>query len=130
MKIFFTILVLLSAITHFYIFYLEILHYGSDKFCQTFKIDNPQHIDILRPTFNNLGIYNLALAISLCLGLFIYLFFHNPTAHGFSYGMLFTALGSICGVGIYLFKTTSNNHRAALIQTIPAILAIICLPFL
>jgi len=58
----------LTAAIHFYIFYLELLAYGASNFRRVFQIP-PEHLPIVRAPFNNLAIYNIALALAAALGI-------------------------------------------------------------
>ncbi len=51
------------AAINFYIFYLELPAYGAGNFRRVFRIP-PEQLPIVRSAFNNLAVYNLALALA------------------------------------------------------------------
>ena len=55
----------LAALLHFYIFYLEVPAFGSAAFCRVFRIA-PEKLPDVQAAFQNLGVYNLCLALCLC----------------------------------------------------------------
>ena len=61
-----TLFGLLAAAIHGYIFYLEVVAFGSDAFRRVFRTQ-PEVEPMLRPAFNNLGIYNLGLGVMTLL---------------------------------------------------------------
>nr|WP_272943835.1 DUF1304 family protein [Kingella kingae] len=63
-----TLFGLLATAIHGYIFYLEVVTFGSDAFRRVFRTQ-PEVEPMLRPAFNNLGIYNLGLGVMTLLGL-------------------------------------------------------------
>ena len=108
---------LVVVVIHFYIFYLEVPAYGTDKFRQVFHT-LPENV------FNNLGIYNLALAMILWLGIWV-----RAVSDGVGRGMLMSGLLVVAIAGGYLWKTAPDKRRAAYIQGVPACLALVCVLF-
>lgn len=114
---------LVVVVIHFYIFYLEVPAYGTDKFRQVFHTQ-PENDAALKPVFNNLGIYNLALAMILWLGIWV-----RAVSDGVGRGMLMSGLLVVAIAGVYLWKTAPDKRRAAYIQGVPACLALVCVLF-
>lgn len=123
-----TLFALIAAMIHGYIFYLEVLVYGSDKFRETFKTQ-PENHEILRPAFNNLGVYNLSLCAFTVLGVAFRLTADSPYGQGFALGLMMCALGTMAVAGSYLFLTAADKRVPALVQLVPAVLGLICLGF-
>ena len=114
----------LTAATHFYIFYLELLAYGASNFRRVFQIP-PEHLPIVRAPFNNLAIYNIALAASL--GILLHIVANSNYLYGMANGLIFAALGTATAAGAYLWYSQPSKQRPALIQAAPALLGLICL---
>ncbi|QMT31971.1 DUF1304 domain-containing protein [Alysiella filiformis] len=123
-----TLFALAAAIVHGYIFYLEVVAFGTQAFRKTFHTQ-PEHEPFLRAPFNNLGVYNLALAVFTILGVAFRLSAHSPYGQGFALGLMMCALGTMAVAGAYLFVTAADKRVPALVQMVPAILGLICLGF-
>ena len=119
----------LAALLHFYIFYLEVPTFGSATFCRIFRIA-PEKLPDVQAAFQNLGVYNLCLALCLCAGIGARsLSGGSAYALGLSHGFLCCGLGSIIVAGCFLFATAPDKRRAAIMQASPAVLALIFLLF-
>ena len=114
----------LTAAIHFYIFYLELLAYGASNFRRVFQIP-PEHLPIVRAPFNNLAIYNIALALAASLGILLHIVANSNYLYGMANGLIFAALGT--ATGAYLWYSQPSKQRPALIQAAPALLGLICL---
>lgn len=121
-----TIFTFIAITIHAYIFYLEVIIFGSEPFRKIFKTQTEHH-SIIKATFNNLGIYNLALALFALIGLVFRLSINTPYIQGLAMGLLLATLGTMVIAGVYLFATAKNKRKPALIQMMPALLALICL---
>ena len=89
----------LAALLHFYIFYLEVPAFGSAAFCRVFRIA-PEQLPDVQAAFQNLGVYNLCLALCLCAGIGARLLSGGSAyALGLSHGFLCSGLGSIIVAG-------------------------------
>ena len=89
----------LAALLHFYIFYLEVPAFGSTAFCRVFRIA-PEQLPDVQAAFQNLGVYNLCLALCLCAGIDACLLAGGSAyALGLSHGFLCSGLGSIIVAG-------------------------------
>ena len=115
-----------TAATHFYIFYLELLAYGASNFRRVFRIP-PEQLPIVRSAFNNLAVYNFALALSASLGILLHAFADSNYLYGMANGLIFAALGTAAAAGAYLWYSQPDRQRPALIQAAPALLGLICL---
>lgn len=120
----------IAAAIHLYICCLELPLFGSPKFQKTFKT-KPEHHDLLRAPFNNLGVYNGAIGTLTLVGLCLMLL-ATPTEGGSHAGFLLglglgmTTFG-LCVMliaGNYLFLTAPDKRRAALVQALPPLLAL------
>ena len=116
----------LTAATHFYIFYLELLAYGASNFRRVFQIP-PEQLPIVRAPFNSLAVYNIALALSASLGILLHAFADSNYLYGMANGLIFAALGTATAAGVYLWYSQPSKQRPALIQAGPALLGLICL---
>ena len=117
----------LAALLHFYIFYLEVPAFGSTAFCRVFRIA-PEQLPDVQAAFQNLGVYNLCLALCLCAGIGAHLLSGGSAyALGLSHGFLCSGLGSIIVAGCFLFATAPDKRRAAIMQASPAVLALVSL---
>lgn len=123
-----TLFALVAALIHGYIFYLEVVAFGTDAFRKTFHTQ-PEHEPFLRGAFNNLGVYNLALALFTVLGVAFRLTAHSPYGQGFALGLMMCALGTMAVAGSYLFVTDADKRVPALVQLVPAVLGLIFLGF-
>ena len=114
----------LTAATHFYIFYLELLAYGASNFRRVFQIP-PEQLPIVRAPFNSLAVYNIALALSASLGILLHAFADSNYLYGMANGLIFAAPATAAGA--YLWYSQPSKQRPALIQAGPALLGLICL---
>lgn len=115
-----------ATLIHLFIFYLEVLRYGSPKFQQIFRLPE-NDLPKVKTAFNNLGIYNLSLAISSLIGTLMLMLTQQEFALGIAIGLLYASLGSMVLAGVYLAYSQSDKYRAAAIQAIPPLLALLCL---
>lgn len=98
-------------------------------FCRVFRIA-PEQLPNVQAAFQNLGVYNLCLALCLCAGIGARLLSGGSAyALGLSHGFLCSGLGSIIVAGCFLFATAPDKRRAAIMQASPAVLALVFLLF-
>ena len=98
-------------------------------FCRVFRIA-PEQLPNVQAAFQNLGVYNLCLALCLCAGIGARLLSGGSAyALGLSHGVLCSGLGSIIVAGCFLFATAPDKRRAAIMQASPAVLALAFLLF-
>ena len=117
---------LLCAAVRFYIFYPELPAFGAGNFRRVFQIP-PEHLPIVRAPFNNLAIYNIALALAAALGILLHIVANSNYLYGMANGLIFAALGTATAAGVYLWYSQPSKQRPALIQATPALLGLICL---
>ena len=88
----------------------------------------PEQLPDVQAAFQNLGVYNLCLALCLCAGIGARLLSDGSAyALGLSHGFLCSGLGSIIIAGCFLFATAPDKRRAAIMQASPAVLALVFL---
>ncbi|MBD3614503.1 DUF1304 family protein [Kingella kingae] len=121
-----TLFGLLAAAIHGYIFYLEVVAFGSDAFRRIFRTQLEVE-PMLRPTFNNLGIYNLGLGVMTLLGLLGCWCATSARGEGLALGLACGGLGMMLWAGTYLWLTSPDKRKAALIQGLPTLLALLAL---
>lgn len=112
---------LLPALIHVYIFALESLFWGHPKTNRVFGV-KPADVAVTKPLAFNQGFYNLFLAVAIFLGL------HLRTAEmtrSAGTVLVVYALVSIVVAGMVLLLSSRKLWRGALIQIVPAALALI-----
>jgi putative membrane protein len=112
----------LSAVFHFYVFYLESLSWTKPRTWKTFGVPNQEAAEIIRPMAFNQGFYNLFLAMEITVGL-VALSFNKRI--GFT--LIVAGAVSILGAGIVLFLSVKSSRRAAFIQAGPPLIGLIFL---
>lgn len=113
-------LILLPAAIHIYIFVLESLLWGKKRTNKVFGI-NELDAHATRLMAFNQGFYNLFLAVALLLGLYLREMSLSPVM---GEAFIFYGLGSMIAAGVILFFSSPRLWRAALIQILPAALAL------
>ena len=111
---------LLCAAVRSYIFYLELPAFRAGSFRRIFQIP-PDQLPIVRSAFNNLAVYNFALALSASLGILLHINADSNYLYGMANGLLFAAFGTAVAAGCYLWATQPHKTRPALIQAAPAL---------
>ncbi len=112
----------LSALFHFYVFYLESVAWTKPKTWKTFRIPSQEHAEIIRPMALNQGFYNLFLALGIVIGLVLL-----PTHSTIGYTLMISAASSIVGAGLVLLASVKGSARSAAMQAGPALLGILFL---
>lgn len=115
-----SILILLSAVFHVYVFRLESITWRSPKTWKTFGLPSQEHAEIIAPMAFNQGFYNLFLSLGAGVGLAL-LGINSTIAFTL---MLFSAL-SMVGAGTVLFISVKTSRRAAFIQAGPPLLGVL-----
>ena len=114
-------LALLPAFIHVYIFALESLMWGKKRTNKVFRMTEAEAQTTKLMAFNQ-GFYNLFLAIAIFFGL------HLRTAEMTQSAgtvLVIYGLASIIAAGAVLILSSRQLWRAALIQIIPAAIAIV-----
>ena len=112
----------ISAILHFYFFYIESFLYQKSDGYKYFKVA-PQDHKATRVWAFNQGIYNFFLALQMSVGL-VFVRLGEQKAAGLLVGL--SGLTMI-GAGIALYFSAKHLRKAALIQMIPPALGFLFL---
>lgn len=115
-----TILIILAAIFHVYVFILESITWRSPKTWKTFGVPSQEHAEAIGPMAFNQGFYNLFLALGVGAGLAI-LAINSTIAFTL---IVFSALCMV-GAGVVLFFSVKRSRRAAVIQAGPPLLGVV-----
>lgn len=115
-----TILILLAAIFHVYVFILESVTWRSPKTWKTFGVPSQEHAEVIGPMAFNQGFYNLFLALGVGAGLAT-LAINSTIAFTL---IVFSALCMV-GAGVVLFFSVKRSRRAAIIQAGPPLLGVV-----
>lgn len=111
----------LAAAIHVYIFVLESFLWTQPKTMAAFGISSTKDAETLRPMAYNQGFYNAFLAIVTIVGIGLYLAGH----HNVGSALVVAGTGSMAAAGLVLLTSSPDKARAAMIQLIPASLAVI-----
>ncbi|MFS4459542.1 DUF1304 domain-containing protein [Bdellovibrio sp. HCB2-146] len=114
-------LALLPAFIHVYIFALESLLWGKKRTNKVFRMTEAEAQTTKLMAFNQ-GFYNLFLAIAIFLGLHLRT---GEMTQSAGTVLVIYGLASIIAAGAVLILSSRQLWRAALIQIIPAAIAII-----
>lgn len=115
-----SVLALLAAVLHVFIFYLEVFAWEQPLARKIFGAQDSKELEITRFYAYNQGVYNLALAIIACVGAFILPIY--PMA---GLPLVLAGCGSMLLAALAL-GLKSSRHRAAAIKqgTLPALAVI------
>lgn len=118
-----SVLLVLAALLHVYIFWLESFAWTAPRTRATFGVSAEQ-ADQTKPLAFNQGFYNLFLAIVLLVSVAL-----RGSAHDASIALAIAGAGSMVAASLVLVASDTSKARAAATQgTIPA-LALIALAF-
>lgn len=119
-----SLLALVAAVIHLYIFLLESVLWTKPSTMRTFGIRDPKDAEVLRPMAFNQGFYNVFLALGTGVGLVL-------LGTGFSRegGVAITifALGSMVLAAVVLVASNPKMLRAAVVQGAAPLLALVFL---
>lgn len=110
----------LAALLHVYIFVLESFRWNEPSTRRTFGVSE-QDAPVLAPMAYNQGFYNLFLALGVVLGLALLVMGDIAGSRA----VLLFACGSMIAAGIVLFLHNRAFLRAALIQAVPPLVALV-----
>jgi putative membrane protein len=115
------IFALLAAAIHVWFFVLESLLFARPNVAARFGLTSAEHIEAVRPMAFNQGFYNLFLAIGIAAGI------AQIAAGAEVAGRSIVLFACLCMVwaGIVLLVTSPRLARAALIQLVPPLVAIV-----
>jgi putative membrane protein len=114
------VLAALAAALHVYIFVLESLVFRT-KGRHVFGVREDSHVDVVERWAFNQGFYNLFLAVGAAVGAV------NLAAGNHTVGavLVFVSAGSMVGAGSVLLGTDRRMMKGALVQIVPAGLAVV-----
>ena len=115
-----------AALIHVYFFVLESLWFMRPAVWARFGIESDADAQVTRSFAYNQGFYNLFLAVGVAIG--IVLVGLGDTAAGRAITLF--ACGSMIAAGIVLFLNNPGFLRAAAIQAVPPLVAVLAIVFL
>lgn len=115
-----------AALIHVYFFVLESLWFMRPAVWQRFGLQSEADAQITRSFAYNQGFYNLFLAAGIAVG--IVLVALGDTAAGRAITLF--ACGSMIAAGVVLFVNNRSFLRAAAIQAVPPLIAVLAIVFL
>ncbi len=115
-----------AALIHVYFFVLESLWFMRPAVWARFGIESDADAQVTRSFAYNQGFYNLFLAVGVAIG--IVLVALGDTAAGRAITLF--ACGSMIAAGIVLFVNNRSFLRAAAIQAVPPLVAVLAIVFL
>lgn len=118
-----TVFAFVAIAIHVYIWILESFLWTKPKGREVFNMSE-EFAESTKDMAANQGLYNLMLAWVAATGLLAFWFGGLPQV-GIS--LMFAGLGSMAVAGIYLFLTSKDKRKPALIQFTPPLLALIFL---
>jgi putative membrane protein len=112
---------LLAAAIHAWFFVLESILFARPGVAARFGLTTPEQIEAVRPMAFNQGFYNLFLAVGIAAGV------AQMAGGGEVAGRSIVLFACLCMVwaGIVLLVTSPRLARAALVQLVPPLLAIV-----
>lgn len=117
---------MIAALIHVYFFVLESLWFMRPAVWARFGIESDADAQVTRSFAYNQGFYNLFLAVGVAIG--IVLVGLGDTAAGRAITLF--ACGSMIAAGIVLFVNNRSFLRAAAIQAVPPLVAVLAIVFL
>jgi putative membrane protein len=119
-----SVLALVAALIHLYIFFLESVLWTRPSTMATFGVRDAKDAEVLRPMAFNQGFYNVFLALGTGIGL-VLLGTGASREGGIAIAMF--ALGSMVLAAVVLVASNPKMLRAALIQGAAPLLALLFL---
>lgn len=117
------VLAALAGLLHVFIFMLESLRWREPKTWKTFGIASQADADTTAGLAYNQGFYNLFLAVGTFVGIGVVAISECHDAVGWT--LILFACGSMLAAAVVLLSTGWSNLRAASIQGVPALLAVV-----
>lgn len=112
-----SIVVVLAALLHVYIFVLESVRWTEPVTWKTFGIQSQEQADVIRPMAFNQGFYNLFLGVVAGIGVSIL-----PASAAAGIALIFAGTGSMVLAALVLLLSSKTNRRSAFMQgTLPFI---------
>lgn len=120
MTILASIFIALAVLIHIYIWVFETFLWDKPKGLKTFNLD-ANRAALTKEMAVNQGLYNLMLAMVALVGLT--LLWAGETSTGKA--LIFAGVGSMALAGIFLFVTSPDKRRPALVQLLPPLIGVI-----
>lgn len=114
-----------AALLHVVFFYVESIAFGRPEVYQRFGVKTEQDARAVRPMALNQGFYNLFLGVGIVVGL--WLVSTGNVAAGRA--LVLFACASMVGAAVVLISTNARFARAALVQGIPPLVALLATIF-
>ena len=112
-----------AGLLHVFIFVLESVRWREPSTWRTFGLTTQAEADTTASLAYNQGFYNLFLAIGTLVG--IALVALSDTRDTIGWTLIVFACGSMLAAAAVLISTGISNARAAAIQGVPALLAVV-----
>ncbi|MBI2781412.1 MAG: DUF1304 domain-containing protein [Chloroflexi bacterium] len=116
----------IAALIHVYFFVLESLWFMRPAVWARFGLDSAEDAEVTRSFAYNQGFYNLFLAAGVAIGVAV----GAVGNAGEGRAVTLFACGSMIAAGAVLFLNNRSFLRAAAIQAVPPIVAVIAIVFL
>ncbi|MFT4305415.1 MAG: DUF1304 domain-containing protein [Microbacterium sp.] len=113
----------IAALVHVYIFVLESWRWRHPRTRAIFGIRTEEEARVTAPLAFNQGFYNLFLAVVAALGI-LFVVVGSPTVGG---TLVFAGAGSMVAAGLVLVVASPSRARAALVQAVAPLIAIVLL---
>ncbi|NRQ50473.1 DUF1304 domain-containing protein [Aeromicrobium stalagmiti] len=112
-----------AALLHVLFFKLESLSWREPKTWKTFGLASQEDADTTAPMAYNQGFYNLFLAVGTIVGILVVAL--SDTKDTIGWTLIVFACGSMLAAALVLISTGVSYARAAAIQGVPALLAVV-----
>jgi len=114
---------IIAALVHVWFFVLESLWFMRPAVYRRFSIESEADATVVRSFAFNQGFYNLFLAVGVAIGIAL-VALRNPAA---GEAILLFACGSMIAAGVVLYLHNPRFLRAAAIQVVPPLIAVIAI---
>ena len=114
---------IVAALIHLWFFVLESLWFMRPAVYRRFSIESEADATVVRSFAFNQGFYNLFLAVGVTIGIAL-VALRNPAA---GEAILLFACGSMIAAGVVLYLHNPRFLRAAAIQVVPPLIAVIAI---
>jgi len=114
---------IVAALIHLWFFVLESLWFMRPAVYRRFSIESEADATVVRSFAFNQGFYNLFLAVGVAIGIAL-VALRNPAA---GEAILLFACGSMIAAGVVLYLHNPRFLRAAAIQVVPPLIAVIAI---
>jgi putative membrane protein len=117
------VLAAVAGLLHVFFFVLESLRWREPKTWKTFGLASQADADTTAPLAYNQGFYNLFLAVGTVVGIVVVAV--SDTHDTIGWTLIVFACASMLAAATVLISTGSSYARAASIQGLPALLAVV-----